>query len=97
MSGQSGIQSSIGQRLRSERRRLRLTQVYAADLVKVCKQTWGEWETDKTSPNAVTLALFAQVGADVLFIVTGEPTPLAPLDLASRRLLHAIVSGELVA
>lgn len=61
----------IGERLRAERERLKMTQSAFAAAAGAAKRTLIEWEKGATSPNAVQLAALSQAGVDVRFVVTG--------------------------
>jgi transcriptional regulator with XRE-family HTH domain len=61
----------INERLREERKRLGLSQKNMADLAKVSRQTYNEWEAGNTYPTAVQLSVLAEAGADAGYIVTG--------------------------
>jgi transcriptional regulator with XRE-family HTH domain len=74
---------TFGERLRSERNRLLLTQDQMAEKAGVTKQTQGLYERDKRSPNAEYLLALAGLGLDVLYVVTGQRTPL-PAELDSK-------------
>lgn len=58
----------IGDRLREERERLGLTQ----DQMGVAPKTQRFYEKGERSPDIDYLAQFAEQGADVLYIVTGQ-------------------------
>lgn len=85
------LDAQIGERIRSERDRLGLSQQKAADAVGVRREMWAKWEAG-SEPGAKALAGMALAGADVLFIVTGHRTPPAhPADALpedERRLLN---------
>lgn len=70
--GVADDRGTIGERLRGERLRLRLTQSQMAALAGKKDGAQQAWEADVSSPNANDLAAFASAGADVLFILTGE-------------------------
>lgn len=61
----------IGLRIKEERERLSLTQQGIADAIGVAKRTFIDWEKDRTSPTAVQLSALADIGVDVLYVVTG--------------------------
>jgi transcriptional regulator with XRE-family HTH domain len=61
-----------GERLRSERLRLGLTQPEFAELAGAKKRTLVDWESDVSSPTAKQLAALAAHGVDVLFVLTGS-------------------------
>lgn len=63
---------SIGDRLREERERLGLKQ----DELGVAPKTQRFYESGERSPDAAYLAHFAELGADVLYILTGQRTVL---------------------
>lgn len=63
---------AIGERLRAERQRCRLTQLDLAERAGVSKTTQVNYEAGKRSPDAPYLGVAAEAGLDVLYIVTGE-------------------------
>lgn len=74
-----------------ERQRLGMTQKTLAESTGVSKTTQANYETGFRTPDARYLARLAELGGDVLFVVTGqEPvrTPLAP-DMVAVPLLQA--------
>jgi transcriptional regulator with XRE-family HTH domain len=76
--------NDIGTRLKDERERLRLSQSAFAELAGARKGAQLKWEKGESSPNATALAAFAEAGADILYIITGqrqEQTP-SPIDAA---------------
>lgn len=70
--------STIGGRLKGERERLGLSQPRFAQLAGVTKGALIKWEGGRSFPNAQALAIYAQAGADVLFIITGRREPIGP-------------------
>lgn len=62
----------FGERLRSERKRVGLTQGDLADRASVESQTQSLYETNKRRPKADYLAAIAEVGLDVNFVLTGN-------------------------
>ena len=72
--------NSIGKRIRFERERLKLTQ----DELGVAPKTQRFYESDERSPDAAYLSAFADLGADVGFILTGQRSviDLAPDEAA---------------
>ena len=81
--------STIGARLKDERKRLGLKQEDFAVVAGVTRRPYAEWESGNTSPTAVQLAAMAAAGADVRYIVTGERdgTPPETLTGDERELL----------
>lgn len=70
---------SIGARIREERERLAFTQAGFAALASSSKRTQLNYEQDLATPNALTLGVWASVGLDVLYVVTGQRTGGAPV------------------
>lgn len=72
----------IGERLRSERERLGMSQDDFAGLVGVTRKTLFGYESGARAPDAGALNAWAAVGLDVLYVVTGRrsstalPSPL---------------------
>lgn len=62
---------SMGERLRDERKRLGYSQSEFAELVGASYKSQLRWEKNESSPSAEALAIWAGVGLDVLFVVTG--------------------------
>ncbi|MGO2354659.1 MAG: helix-turn-helix domain-containing protein [Marinomonas foliarum] len=67
---------SIGERIRSERERLGMSQPEFAKFAGTTKQTLFSWETDKTYPNAGQMAALTKAGVDVMYVLTGVNLPL---------------------
>jgi len=63
---------SIGDRLRAERQKLRLSQTAFAELGGVGKTTQVLYESGQRVPDANYLAAVAAHGVDVLFVVIGQ-------------------------
>ena len=64
--------SAFGERLKSERERLRYTQPEFADLVGASKRTQIGWEQGRSVPDANALAVWLEEGVDINFLLTGE-------------------------
>lgn len=62
----------IGERLKEERERLRLTQPVFAAQANTKKGSVINWEKGASSPTAVQLAALADIGVDVQYVVTGR-------------------------
>ena len=69
---------SVADRFKSERERLALTQPRVADLTGVGKTTVINWEKGLSSPTAVQLSALAEVGLDVLYVITGQRSQPVP-------------------
>lgn len=65
---------TIGARINQERKRLGYSQPAFAELGGASKGAQISWEKGTAYPNAAVLAEWIRVGADVTYILTGEPT-----------------------
>ncbi len=74
---------TIGQRLREERERLGFTQPVLAELAGTTKKSQIDYEKDLTQPKASYLAIIADAGADINYIVTGKRETTHNSDLDS--------------
>lgn len=89
----------IGARLQAERKRLDLTQDQMAALVGVSKRTLASYEAGTREAGAALLNLAAGAGVDVLFVLTGVPSPHATESLSADEaefvaLLRGIADGD---
>lgn len=66
---------SIGTRLKEERTRLKKTQAEFAATANITPRGLMKWEKNEGVPNAIALQLWAGLGADVLYILTGRRVP----------------------
>ena len=88
--------SGVGSRLRQERERLGLSQKAFGEIGGVEANAQGKYESGERVPKADYLSRVAARGVDVLFVLTGSPTPtlldnLSQLEekvLVSYRVLH---------
>lgn len=76
----------LSTRLKEERERLKYNQTAFAALADASKQAQINWEKGVATPNATALAAWAEVGLDVLYVVTGKRDG-SPLDAGKRVLL----------
>ncbi|MFG0232333.1 helix-turn-helix domain-containing protein [Achromobacter sp. 413638] len=67
-----GRNLDIGDRLRSERERLGMSQTEFAERADVTRKTLFGYESGERSPSADALAAWAAIGLDVLYVVTGS-------------------------
>ena len=77
-------------RLREERERLGLSQQEMAEAGGVKKMAQWTYEKGERHPDTRYLAAIAALGADVLYILTGQRTPVAgavPISAGDRVLL----------
>ncbi|HID6041775.1 TPA: helix-turn-helix domain-containing protein [Klebsiella pneumoniae] len=73
---------SLGARLKEERKRLGYNQSDFAELVGSSYKSQLRWEKDESSPSADALNIWASIGLDVLYVVTGKrngDSPFRPL------------------
>lgn len=79
---------SIGNRIKEERERLKLSQTTFGDIGGMGKTTVQAWERGTAFPNAAFLSLAAMLGIDVYYVITGERlenTATTPNELAYLR------------
>ena len=69
--------SGIGFRLRKERERLGLSQRAFGEIGGVEANAQGKYESGDRAPKADYLAAVAAEGVDVLYVITGKPTPIS--------------------
>ncbi|SMC24266.1 Transcriptional regulator, contains XRE-family HTH domain [Andreprevotia lacus DSM 23236] len=65
--------STIGERIKAERKRLGLNQEALATAGGVQRRTQTNYESDERSPDAAYLIAIAAAGVDVLYVLTGQP------------------------
>ncbi|HAT2881107.1 MULTISPECIES: helix-turn-helix domain-containing protein [Enterobacterales] len=63
---------SLGARLKEERNRLGFNQSDFAELVGASYKSQLRWEKDESAPGADALSIWAGIGLDVLYVVTGQ-------------------------
>lgn len=68
---------TIGDRLRSERIRLSLSQTAAAEIGGVKKLAQIKYEQSERAPDATYLSAISSAGFDVLYVLTGTRAPQA--------------------
>ncbi|AQZ99061.1 hypothetical protein B5M06_13180 [Comamonas kerstersii] len=81
---------SIGQRLREERERLKVSQERFAAIGGVQKRAQINYEAGDRTPDAEYLAGVAMAGVDVAYVVTGKrgDTQAPQLTMEEQTLLH---------
>lgn len=67
---------SLSEKIREERKRLKLTQVQFAEVAGVQPTTQVNYEKGTRIPDAAYLEKAAEVGVDVLYVLTGKRTPV---------------------
>lgn len=83
---------NIAERLLEERKRLDLNQQEMADLGKVAKRTYCNYEAGEREPMGGFFTAIATAGADVQYILTGARANMEDVDI--KRLTLAIESVE---
>jgi len=68
--------SGIGSRLRQERERLGLSQKTFGEIGGVEANAQGKYENGGRAPKADYLSRVAERGVDILYVLTGSPTPI---------------------
>lgn len=91
---------NIGERLREERKKLRLSAEALGEKLGTTGRTIRKYEDNETSPRAAELQELSRMGADVLYIVTGARQPVGVAETranytAAERLAESIVGMKL--
>jgi transcriptional regulator with XRE-family HTH domain len=81
--------SDIGSRLRQERKRLGLSQREIGQLGGVAANAQGKYESGERVPKADYLAALANIGVDVLYILTGQAASALAMDNLVSRVARA--------
>lgn len=81
--------NTIGERLRAERERLKLSQDDFAELAGLTRNTQIKYEKGERSPDADYLAALATRGVDVLYVVCGIRQAYTTASPEQSRLLDA--------
>ncbi|WP_225816227.1 helix-turn-helix domain-containing protein [Photorhabdus antumapuensis] len=63
---------SLGERLKKERERLGFNQSDFAEIVGASRKSQIRWEKDESAPGADAISLWAKIGLDVLYLITGQ-------------------------
>lgn len=82
--------TTFGNRLKSERTRLAMSQTTLASIGGVGKTTQINYEKGLRSPDATYLAAVAKAGVDILYVVTGRSTVqpvVSPIDASQMALI----------
>ena len=64
--------SDFGNRLKTERKKLGLTQAQAAEKCGVSARMWGDYERNISQPKAEQLFLVKNAGIDIDYVMTGQ-------------------------
>lgn len=98
---------AIGERLREERKKLKMTQAVFAQVGGIGLSALKMYEGNERDPGALFLAALGKAGVDVQYVITGvrSNSTLAPdeqvlldgyraLDVATRRRMLAFMLGD---
>jgi transcriptional regulator with XRE-family HTH domain len=72
LSNEERVNALVSVRLKEERKRLGLSQEQAAKALSVSTRTIYTYENAKAAPPISVLLTLAQLGADIMYIITGE-------------------------
>lgn len=76
----------IGERLREQREDLGMNQTDFAAVADISRKTLFGYESGDRTPDAGTLAVWAELGVDVLYVITGQRSaPAIPVPGESAR------------
>lgn len=70
------MERSLCQRLKEERKRLRISQAEAASRSGVQRETWSRYESGVMQPGTDVWVALSLMGADIRYILSGEREPL---------------------
>lgn len=86
------MNTTIGDRLRAQRERLGVTQAGLAEAGGVQRRAQLNYEAGDRFPDAAYLAAVAQVGVDVLYVLTGvRSIPIASLTEPARDRFNQLI------
>jgi transcriptional regulator with XRE-family HTH domain len=88
------LSQMIGERLQLERKRLGMTQEQFAAQLDVSKRTQAAYEAGGSEPGVQYLLKAGELGLDIGFVLTGQPTPGAveTLSATEQRLIEQLRS-----
>lgn len=79
--------SDFSERLKEERIRLNQKQNDIAKVCEISARTWGKYEHAESLPDASVLSKLSYIGFDVLYLLTGNRSPVIALNLDEQILL----------
>jgi len=89
--------ATIGERIKAERVRLKLSQEAFGDAAGVGKHSQIRYEKGERSPDGDYLAAIHSIGADVLFIITGHHPPFVKEEGAEYATPAKQLAGDIAA
>ncbi len=87
--------SSPRDRIKEERKRLKLTQSAIAKLFGIQRETWSRYESGTISPGMDVLSAFSRIGADIQYILTGQKQTELILSEDEKELIELYRSAPL--
>ncbi|CDL85716.1 helix-turn-helix domain-containing protein [Xenorhabdus cabanillasii] len=78
----------VNDRLKIEREKLGLTQIEIAKACGVSYRTYCDYEAGKTEPKASFFAQLDEMGADVMFILTGQYSAKSNISMEEQKLIE---------
>lgn len=87
--------STFSERLREERAKTGMSQTEFAAVAGVGKQSQINYEGEKRQPDAAYLAAIAEIGADVLYILTGRRELSASEQWTKKDVENAVMAGAI--
>lgn len=83
--------TTVGMRLRQERKRLAMTQAALAEFAGIGKASQLAYEAGSTDPGVSYLLKIAEAGVDVFWVLTGEPIEAAAWRRFNTKLIVEVV------
>ncbi|EAB5080757.1 XRE family transcriptional regulator [Salmonella enterica] len=78
----------VGDRIREERKKLKLNQTDFAKLLDSSRSAQAIYERGESLPGSAYLIKMSELGIDVQYILTGHRTPLADISTEERTLVE---------
>lgn len=75
--------STVGSRLKEERLRLNLSQTKLGEIGGVIRESQGNYESDKRSPDNNYWQSVSNIGVDVQYVLTGKRNPFSARNIDS--------------
>lgn len=79
---------TMGDRIREERKKLKLNQADFAGLAGCSRNAQAIYERGESLPGSAYLVRLSEIGVDVQYILTGHRTPLADISTEERALVE---------
>ncbi|ECI4646551.1 XRE family transcriptional regulator [Salmonella enterica subsp. salamae] len=79
---------TMGDRIREERKKLKLNQSDFAELAGCSRNAQAIYERGESLPGSAYLVRLSEIGVDVQYILTGQRLPLTEISMEERALLE---------